>query len=98
MSFLFWRASGQLMAARFPTVDVGCNPSNVGLSPRSARMHRILVIDDDRSVGMAIKTMLDHDGYEVLLAHDGRTGIAAIEPGRFDIVIVDIFMPGMDGL
>jgi DNA-binding NtrC family response regulator len=61
-------------------------------------MHRILVIDDDRSVGAAIKMMLEHDGYEVLLAHDGRTGIASIEPGRFNVVIVDIFMPGMDGL
>ena len=42
--------------------------------------------------------MLEHDGYEVILAHDGRSGIAAIEPGVFDVVIVDIFMPGMDGL
>jgi DNA-binding NtrC family response regulator len=61
-------------------------------------MHRVLVIDDDRSVGTAIKTMLERDGYSVLLAQDGRNGIAAIGPGRFDVVIVDIFMPGMDGL
>jgi CheY-like chemotaxis protein len=61
-------------------------------------MHRILVIDDDKSVGTAIRTVLEHDGYEVALVHDGRGGIAAAEPGQFDVVIVDIFMPGMDGL
>ncbi len=61
-------------------------------------MPRILVIDDDKSVRTAIKTLLEHEGYEVLVADDGRTGMDAFESTVFDLVIVDIFMPGMDGL
>jgi CheY-like chemotaxis protein len=61
-------------------------------------MARILVIDDDKAVRTAIKTLLDHEGYEVIVAEDGRSGIEAFESMAFDLVIVDIFMPGMDGL
>jgi CheY-like chemotaxis protein len=61
-------------------------------------MRRILVIDDDRSVRTAIKTLLEHEGFEVVAAEDGRAGLDALETTAFDLVIVDIFMPGMDGL
>jgi CheY-like chemotaxis protein len=61
-------------------------------------MPRILVVDDDKSVRIATQMLLEHDGYEVAVAESGRAGIAALGAGAFDVVIVDIFMPGMDGL
>jgi DNA-binding response OmpR family regulator len=61
-------------------------------------MRRILVIDDDRSVRTAIKTLLEHERFEVVATEDGRAGLEALESTPFDVVIVDIFMPGMDGL
>lgn len=61
-------------------------------------MARILVIDDDKSVRAAIQTLLDYEGYEVVVAESGRSGIEALETAAFDLVLVDIFMPGMDGL
>jgi CheY-like chemotaxis protein len=61
-------------------------------------MSRVLVVDDDKAVRNAIKTVLEHQGYDVVLAEDGRSGIAAVQENSFDVVIVDIFMPGMDGL
>lgn len=61
-------------------------------------MPRILVIDDDKSVRTAIKTLLEREGYEVFAAEDGRTGLDAFESMAVDVLIVDIFMPGMDGL
>jgi CheY-like chemotaxis protein len=61
-------------------------------------MARILVIDDDNSARTAIKALLEHAGYEVVVAKDRPTGIAAFESMTFDLLIVDIFMPGMDGL
>jgi DNA-binding response OmpR family regulator len=61
-------------------------------------MQRILVIDDDTSVRVAIKTLLEHEGFEVVAAEDGRAGLEALESTPFDLVVVDIFMPGMDGL
>jgi DNA-binding response OmpR family regulator len=59
---------------------------------------RILVIDDDASVGTAVRMMLDRDGCEAVHATDADTGIKAFEASSFDLVIVDIFMPGMNGL
>jgi DNA-binding response OmpR family regulator len=61
-------------------------------------MSRVLVVDDDEAVRNAIKTVLEHQGFDVVLAEDGRSGIAAVQGRTFDVVIVDIFMPGMDGL
>lgn len=61
-------------------------------------MTRVLVIDDNRSVGEAIQIMLARQGYETVLAPDAHAGVQAFESSKFDLVMVDIFMPGMDGL
>ena len=61
-------------------------------------MSRILVVDDDTAVRGAIKTVLERDGHEVVLAGNGRAGVSAVENTAFDVVICDIFMPGMDGI
>jgi CheY-like chemotaxis protein len=65
---------------------------------RAAIMARILVIDDDQAVRAAVKAVLDLAGHETVLATDGRDGLDAVESGHFDLLIVDIFMPGMDGI
>jgi CheY-like chemotaxis protein len=61
-------------------------------------MVRILVVDDDRSVAYSIRTLLEYEGFDVAVAEDGRSAVRAIEVEDYDVVIVDIFMPGMDGL
>jgi CheY-like chemotaxis protein len=61
-------------------------------------MARILVIDDDQAVGMAIRIALEHAGFEVQVVDDGRAGIDLVKSDHFDLLMVDIFMPGMDGL
>jgi len=61
------------------------------------RKYRILIIDDDASVTASMKVMLELSGLEVTVAHDGLGGIKAAEAGPFDLLIVDIFMPEMDG-
>ena len=58
-------------------------------------MSRVLVVDDDKAVRTVIKTVLELEGFDVIVAEDGRSGIAAIQSYSFDVVIVDIFMPGM---
>ena len=60
-------------------------------------MARILVIDDEVSVRDTIRLILENRGHHVVVAEGGRRGVAAIEAFAFDAVIVDIFMPGMDG-
>ena len=61
-------------------------------------MRRILIVDDDQAVRMAIRVLLEHEGFEVVVAESGRRAIEAVDGAAFDLVIVDIFMPGMDGL
>jgi CheY-like chemotaxis protein len=61
-------------------------------------MARILVVDDDHLVRIAVKTILQHAGHSVVPAECGHDGAAAIEAFAFDLAIVDIFMPGMNGL
>lgn len=61
-------------------------------------MHRILIIEDDAAVRAAVELILDHEGYSVSVAPDGDAGLDALRSGTFDLVIVDIFMPGRGGL
>src|SRR6185312_5857367 len=61
-------------------------------------MPNILVIDDDRLAREATKTLLAKQGYTVVVAEDGKSGIKAAQSGKFDVAIVDVFMPDMNGL
>jgi CheY-like chemotaxis protein len=61
-------------------------------------MARILVIDDDAAVRAAMQMVLERDGLEVNAVGDGPTGIKLVAAEDFDLVLVDLFMPGMDGL
>ena len=60
-------------------------------------MPRILVVDDDRMVLASVEMLLIHEGHDVVAVDHGRKAILALGQGHFDAVIVDLFMPGMDG-
>ena len=60
-------------------------------------MARILLVDDDVAVRLVLRTVLERAGHHVVLAECGHDGAAAIEAFAFDLAIVDIFMPGMNG-
>lgn len=61
-------------------------------------MQRILIIDDDTAVRSAIQLILDYEGYAVVAAPDGFAGLDLLRSTSFDLAIVDMFMPGRDGL
>ena len=61
-------------------------------------MTRVLVVEDDLSVGAAIQMLLGREGYDTTHAPDADGGIRAFESCRFDLAIVDIFLPGISGL
>jgi CheY-like chemotaxis protein len=58
----------------------------------------ILVVDDDIAVQAVMRLLLEQDGHEVSAASNGLKGLKTFETGNFDLLIIDIFMPGMDGL
>ncbi len=61
-------------------------------------MAHILIIDDDRSSLLLYETVLIQEGHEVTLAESGREGLRLLHSKRPDLVVLDISMPGMDGL
>jgi CheY-like chemotaxis protein len=61
-------------------------------------MERILVVDDDRTTLQLIRHQLKSAGYAVETAGDGEAALARIRRRRFDLVLLDVWMPGMDGL
>jgi len=60
-------------------------------------MARVLVVDDDPMVCMAIEVYLQRHHFQVTVADGGEAGLRALEGNWFDLMIVDIFMPHMRG-
>jgi CheY-like chemotaxis protein len=61
-------------------------------------MTRILVIDDDRTICDVIEHILSAAGYSVTLAHSGPAGLEAVQSEPFAVALVDLCMPGVNGL
>jgi CheY-like chemotaxis protein len=61
-------------------------------------LDRILVVDDEKPVRDALAALLRQEGYRVVVAESGHVAVEAIEAFTFDFIIVDIFMPEMNGL
>ena len=59
---------------------------------------RVLLIDDDVRLHELLASYLDQNGLTVTVAADGRKGLAALEGGTFDAVLLDLMMPGLDGI
>jgi CheY-like chemotaxis protein len=61
-------------------------------------MPRILIVDDDDNQRLLYRELFEDEGYTVVEASDGRAALACIERDPPDVVVLDINMPGMDGL
>ena len=59
---------------------------------------RILVVDDEKLLVKGVKFNLENEGYEVECAYDGAAALELAREGRFDLIILDVMMPEMDGL
>jgi two-component system response regulator PilR (NtrC family) len=66
--------------------------------PERANRFRILVADDERSIRELLAIVLRRDGYEVILAENGRTALNVLEQEPVDLLISDIKMPDMSGV
>lgn len=59
---------------------------------------RVLLVDDDREVAEYVRRELEEESFEVNVAHDGAAGLRLAEISAFDIIVLDVMMPFMDGL
>ena len=58
---------------------------------------KILLCEDDTNFGMVLKNYLELNDYDVTLERDGRLGLAAFQREKYDICLLDVMMPNMDG-
>ena len=73
--------------------SVTLDPSLIGRRGWS----RVLVIDDDPTIGYLVQSLLELQGYEVFVTEDGLRGLAAAQRQRPDAIVLDLMMPVMDG-
>ena len=62
-----------------------------------AAKSKILLCEDDTNLGMVLKNYLELNDYDVTLERDGRLGLAAFQREKYDICLLDVMMPNMDG-
>ena len=61
-------------------------------------MYRILICDDDHDIVSALNIYLRAEGYETVLAYNGREALEAVKGNRIHLALMDIMMPGLDGI
>ena len=62
-----------------------------------AKKTKILLCEDDTNLGMVLKTYLELNDFDVTLERDGRLGLAAFQREKYDLCLLDVMMPNMDG-
>lgn len=58
---------------------------------------KILLCEDDQNLGMVLKNYLELNDFDVTLERDGKLGLAAFQREKFDVCLLDVMMPNMDG-
>lgn len=66
--------------------------------PNGARPPRILVVDDEAHLADGIRENLEAEGYDAEVAHDGGEGLEKVRNTRFDLILLDVMMPKMNGI
>jgi DNA-binding response OmpR family regulator len=60
-------------------------------------MPKILIVEDEKHIADGLKYNLEAEGYQVVVADDGEDGLAQLEDTKFDAVVLDVMLPGIDG-
>ena len=61
------------------------------------KKYKILLCEDDSNLGLVLKNFLDLNDYDVTLERDGRLGLGAFQREKFDLCLLDVMMPNVDG-
>ena len=64
----------------------------------AGRRQAVLLVEDDARLGAMVAENLAQHEFDVTVAGDGERGLAALRRGRFDVVLLDVMLPGVDGL
>ncbi|WP_137174252.1 ATP-binding protein [Massilia sp. HP4] len=90
---------GSTFTVRLPLSSAAASSSSapgVTLTPGAAR--RVLIVEDNADASDVLRMLLEVEGHQVEIAGDGNAGLALALEGRFDAIVCDIGLPGLDGL
>jgi DNA-binding response OmpR family regulator len=59
---------------------------------------RILIVEDDRKLARQLKKGVDESGHSATLAFEGREGLETAQDSEFDVIVLDVMLPGLDGI
>ncbi|RAI60100.1 sensor histidine kinase [Roseicella frigidaeris] len=89
-----WAMPLALAGALLPRLRMAApSPGGAAVAPM-----RVLVADDNRVNRLVVQKILDREGHRVTLVSDGEAALDALEAGEFDLVLMDLNMPGTDGI
>ncbi len=83
--------------ARF-TLELPLDPPRGRPPARGARMSSVLIVEDEERIASFVEKGLRANGFATVVAGDGMSGLALASTGRFDLVILDLGLPDLDGL
>jgi CheY-like chemotaxis protein len=97
------RPEGSVFSVRLPLPPVEMDPTGPGADPAvpqvsGVRPLRVLVVEDNSINRVVVREMLERDGHSVEEAHDGQEGVAMTQRRAYDLVLMDISMPVLDGV
>ena len=81
-----------------PSEPIRLAAAPVAEFPEPPPRGRLLVVEDERKVAAAVRQGLEGEGYEVALAPTGEAALRQIDGARFDLILLDLGLPGRDGL
>ncbi len=90
-------AAGSSLSGNARAAGEAGSSGRVVAAPGAARPRRILVVDDNVDGAQLLAEVLETEGHEVMVAHDGRMAVDMAVVERPDVVVLDIGLPGMDG-
>lgn len=61
------------------------------------RKKRILIVEDEKPLAHALELKMNHEGYETTVATTGEEGLKQATTGSFDLILLDLILPGVDG-
>ena len=61
-------------------------------------MKKILIVEDEESLSKFIQLELEYEGYEPIVAFDGREGLAKALSEKLDLILLDLMLPGLNGI
>ncbi|MGR6342055.1 response regulator transcription factor [Priestia megaterium] len=59
---------------------------------------RILIVEDEVMIARALQIELEHEGYQVIVEHEGKTGLEAALNQSIDLILLDVMLPGLNGI